>query len=177
MGRFIGPPLRASFREILGTDDIGVIEEAMRLYRERFAHVGLFENSVYPGMPKALSEIRGEGHVMCVATSKPKIYADRIIDHFGLREFFDGVYGSELSGERTDKGDLLEYVLSREVADPATTWMIGDRTHDIVGARTNRIAAVGVLWGYGDRAELEEAGADFLIQTVEDLPSGISQFV
>jgi phosphoglycolate phosphatase len=147
--------------------------EPMRLYRERFAEVGLFENSVYTGMSDALSQIRGDGHDLCVATSKPKIYADRIIDHFELRGFFCEAYGSELSGERADKTDLLEWVLASETADPSTTFMIGDRKHDIIGAKNHGLAAVGVLWGYGDRAELEEAGADCLVNNVADLCSQI----
>jgi len=171
--RFIGPPLRGSFREILGTDDDSLVEEAMRLYRERFVDVGLFENSVYPGMPDALAQICDDGHVLCVATSKPKVYADRTIDHFELRRFFREVYGSELSGARADKTDLIDYVLAAEAADPVTTLMIGDRRHDVIGAKNHGVATVGVLWGFGGRAELEEAGADALVDDVSDLPSEI----
>ena len=170
---FLGPPLQDSLREILGTDDGFRIEEALRLYRERFATAGMFENTVYSGMADTLPLLLDEGYDLRVATSKPKIYADRIIDHFSLRTFFPVVYGSELSGERSDKADLIAYAIENEQVDRSETCMIGDRWHDIVGAKKHNLATVGVLWGYGTRDELRDAGADCLIDDVEALPSAV----
>jgi phosphoglycolate phosphatase len=169
MRRFIGPPLREALGEILRTDDAVLIEEAVRLYRERFSSTGLFENAVYPGVPDALAQLRGEGFVLRVVTSKPKVYADRIVDHFQLREFFPHVYGAELSGGRSTKAELLAYFLQSEPSDPARACMIGDRSHDIVGARAHGISSVGVTWGYGTRDELRAAGADRVIDEVGEL--------
>lgn len=171
--RAVGPPLHISFREIFGITRHGVVNEAMRLYRERFSTVGLFENEVYPGVAEALSALRDSGYGLCVATSKPKVFADQIIDHFSLRPFFTEVYGSELSGERAGKPDLIRYVLHAEQAHSERVCMIGDRSHDMVGAKENDLTAVGVLWGYGSEAELTEAGADALVNRVSDLPSSI----
>jgi phosphoglycolate phosphatase len=145
--RAIGPPLHISFREIFGIMDEAVVMDAMRIYRERFSAVGLLENDVYPGIPDALSSLAEAGFRLRVATSKPKVFADRIIDHFQLRPFFPEVYGSELSGERAGKPELVRYVLESEGASPGATCMIGDRSHDMVGARENGLTAVGVLWG------------------------------
>jgi phosphoglycolate phosphatase len=169
MRRFIGPPLREALSEILRTDDAVLIEEAVRLYRERFSSIGLFENAVYPGVPHALDQLRGEGFVMRVVTSKPKVYADQIIDHFQLREFFPCVYGAELSGERSSKTELLACLLQSEPSDPARACMIGDRSHDILGAKAHGIASLGVTWGYGTRDELQAAGADRVIDAVDEL--------
>lgn len=171
--RAVGPPLHISFREIFGITEDGVVEEAMGLYRERFARIGLFENEVYPGINSALSSLVDAGYCLRVATSKPKVFADRIIDHFDLRPFFPEVYGSELSGERAVKGDLIRYVLESEGASTTGACMVGDRSHDIVGAKENGLSAVGVLWGYGSEAELTEAGADALALRVPELPETI----
>jgi phosphoglycolate phosphatase len=167
--RFIGPPLREALAEILRTDDAALIEEAVRLYRERFSSMGLFENAVYPGVPSALEQLRAEGFVLRVVTSKPKVYADQIVDHFQLRPFFTHVYGAELSGERSTKTELLAYLLRCEPSDPARACMIGDRSHDILGAKAHGMASVGVTWGYGTRAELQAAGADRVIDEVAEL--------
>lgn len=171
--RAVGPPLHISFREIFGITEDGVVEEAMRLYRERFATVGLFENEVYPGIPVTLSSLKESGYRLRVATSKPKVFADRIIDHFGLRPFFPEVYGSELSGQRAGKPELIRYVLDSEGVSAAGACMVGDRSHDIVGAKENGLTSVGVLWGYGSVAELLEAGADALALRVSELPGTI----
>jgi len=169
LSRFIGPPLQETFAQLLATSDPGVIEAAIGHYRERFADVGLFENALYPAIPLALQELSDRGFALRVATSKPHVFADRIIDHFGLRDFFPRVYGSELSGVRTDKGELIEYVLRTESLSPASTIMVGDRRHDIDGARVNRVPAVGVLWGFGSHEELMRAAPDAIVETAEEL--------
>ena len=153
----IGPPLRASFATMLGGEERADL--ALSLYRERFADVGLYENSLYPGIKDVLTTLGSSGRRMFVATSKPGIYAERIIDHFGLRDHFERVFGSELDGTRVHKTDLLAYALKETSIDPSHALMIGDRSHDIVGARNNGMNAIGVLYGYGSRQELTEAGA------------------
>jgi phosphoglycolate phosphatase len=129
------------------------------LYRERFADIGIFENSLYAGIADILTALARPGRRLFVATSKPGVFAERIIDHFGLRDHFERVFGSELDGIRSDKTHLLEYALRETSVDPSRAIMIGDRSHDIVGARNNRMSAIGVLYGYGSREELTEAGA------------------
>jgi phosphoglycolate phosphatase len=167
--RFIGPPLREAFSELLQTEEPALIEEAVGLYRERFSRVGLFENAVYPGMQAVLAQLRGEGFQLRVVTSKPKIYADRIIDHFNLREHFPKVYGAELSGERSSKTELLAQALHLEKIQPQRACMIGDRMHDIIGAKAHALASIGVAWGYGSLAELQSAGADCVVDTLNGL--------
>ena len=175
--RFIGPPLREAFREILVTDDVVRIEEAVTIYRQRFASVGLFENSVYPGVPDTLARLRQAGYQLCVVTSKPAPYANRIIDHFGLRELLPRVYGAELSGERSTKAELVAYALELEQLEPTEACMVGDREHDMLGAKANGTYAIGVTWGYGSRAELEAAGADRVVDKLEDLITAASSLL
>jgi phosphoglycolate phosphatase len=153
----IGPPLHASLKKLVGSDALA--DRALTLYRERFADVGLFENETYHGIQDTLSALAASHPRMFVATSKPAIYAERIIDHFGLRRYFEQVFGSELDGTRTDKTDLLRHALAVAKVDPAQAIMIGDRSHDIVGARSNGMTAIGVLYGYGSEEELKGAGA------------------
>ncbi|MGV7214987.1 HAD family hydrolase [Bradyrhizobium sp. UFLA05-112] len=153
----IGPPLHASLKKLTGTDELA--DRALLLYRERFADIGLFENEAYSGIEETLSALSATGARMFVATSKPAVYATRIVDHFGLKRYFEQVFGSELDGTRVDKGDLLAYALDTARVDPQTAVMIGDRSHDVVGARRNGMTSIGVLYGYGSEAELREAGA------------------
>ena len=133
-----------------------MIEKAIILYRERFSTVGLFENFLYPQIPEILQAIRSAGYQTYVATSKPHIFANRIIEHFGLTFLFDGIYGSELDGTRCDKAELLRYILISENLIPAKTVMVGDRSHDIIGAKKNQILAIGVTYGYGTREEYDK---------------------
>ena len=153
----IGPPLRASFVRLLGAETSADL--AVTYYRERFSDVGLYENRVYDGISEVLTTLRTSGHRLFVATSKAHVFADRIIDHFGLRDHFEHVFGAELDGTRSDKSHLLEYALKQAAVDPAKTLMIGDRSHDMVGAKNNGMKGIGVLYGYGSRDELLQAGA------------------
>jgi phosphoglycolate phosphatase len=154
-------------KKFVGTDELA--HRAVELYRERFRDVGLFENEAYAGIEETLAKVAVGGRRLFVATSKPKVYADRIIEHFGLGGLFEHVFGSELDGTRTDKADLLAYALSAAKVDPARAIMIGDRSHDVVGARKNGMKAIGVLYGYGSLAELTDAGADHLCAAHPDL--------
>jgi phosphoglycolate phosphatase len=167
--RFIGPPTHESFRELLGTSDVELNTRTIAIYRERYAKLGLFENSVYPGVSAGLGALRDAGFSLWVVTSKPEVFATQIIDHFELRPHFQRVYGSELSGVRSHKGELIAHVLASEGLAEAKPWMIGDRMHDIRGAKQNELRSAGVLWGYGSRAELSEAGADALFASMPEL--------
>lgn len=159
---WIGPPLRRSFATLLGISDAGQIERAMALYRERYTDLGLYENSVYQGIEDMLTRCQTHASAMFVATSKPTVFAERILQHFGLAGFFERVYGAELDGRFDNKTELLAHLLAAEGIPAATAAMIGDRAMDVVAAKTNGAHAVGVLWGYGSPEELRDAGADTL---------------
>lgn len=167
--RYIGPPLRESFGELLNTSDKCAIDHVVNVYRERYSTIGLLENEVYPGIPEALAKLSERGDTLFVATSKPEIYAQRILEHFGLAGHFRKIWGCELDGTRSDKGELIAHLLKHEKLAPAETLMIGDRSHDAVGARANSIVPVGVLWGYGDEAELTSAQCKTLLSTPSEL--------
>ncbi len=153
----IGPPLRGSFATLLATDDAQLVERAMVLYRERFVDTGLFENTLYDGVPEMLATLQALNHRLILATAKPHVYARRILDHFGMLAPFDAIYGSELDGTHQHKGDLLAYLIARENIDPQTAVMVGDRHHDIDAARINGCLAIGVTYGYGSVEELSQA--------------------
>jgi len=164
--RFIGPPLLEAFVELVGHEKA---PRAVEHYRERFSGVGWRENTVYPGIHEALGAITGAGHRCFVATTKPHVFARRIVEHFELSAYFTAVYGSELDGTRTDKTELLRYA-QRERSEPRDSVMIGDRHHDIVGARNNGFRAIGVTYGYGTADELLGAGAECLAAAPGELP-------
>lgn len=165
----IGPPLRASFRELLETDDDASLAEAVRLYRERYADVGKFENTLIEGIPDALAALHGQGAYLSVATSKLKTYAGEIVEHFGLRGWFHVVHGSELDGRNSAKADLIGHILAAEEIDPGRSVMIGDRSHDVVGAAAHGIPTIGVAWGYAAPGELEAAGAVAIARSPSEL--------
>ena len=158
----IGPPLTVSFAKLLQTTDKVLIDRAISFYRDRFATVGLFENALYPQIPETLKAIRAAGYKTYIATSKPHVFAKRIIEHFELTSLFDGIYGSELDGTRSDKAELIRHILLTENLIPAKTMMVGDRSHDTIGAKKNQIFAIGVTYGYGTEAELRMHGADLI---------------
>lgn len=166
---FIGPPLKDSFMHFYGLSAKDA-ERAIEKYRERFSTVGLFENEVYPGIPEMLSALRREGQILSVATSKPTVFAQQILEHFGLAEQFAQVCGSNLDGSRVKKGEVIAYAMEQNgLTSPSLVKMVGDREHDILGARQNGIFSIGVLYGYGGREELSAAGADALAQTPAEL--------
>jgi phosphoglycolate phosphatase len=173
--RFIGPPLVESFAVLLAAPDDERIARAIALYRERYVRTGLYENRVFPGIPGLLHELSERGLTLFVATSKPSVYATRIAEHFGLDRFFHGIYGPECDGTRNDKAELLAHLLEVEGLVAADTVMIGDRKHDVIGARANGLAAIGVTWGYGSRAELAAAGADAIVDTMPELITAITR--
>ncbi|MGH8617048.1 MAG: HAD family hydrolase [Burkholderiales bacterium] len=168
--RFIGPPLHDTFARLLSGDGAR-IEAAIQAYRERFAAIGMFENTVYSGIPEVVESLSALGADLFVATSKPQVFAEQILAHFGLARYFKEIFGSELSGERSDKGELIGHALVTARLRSGDTVMVGDREHDVRGARRNQVRAVGVLWGYGSREELTAAGAERLFDQPSDLGS------
>lgn len=171
--RHIGPPLHESFAFLLATDDPARIAAAIGSYRERFSSTGMFENAVYPEIPQSLEALRELGAILFVATSKPRVFAERIINHFRLGQHFKGIYGSELDGDRSDKRELIAHIVKAESLSPRSTIMIGDRSHDVLGAKWNGVASIGALWGYGSREELSNAGATALCER----PGGLSSIL
>lgn len=161
----IGPPLLESFQTLVGD---GLADQALSLYRERFGEVGWRENAPYEGVAETLAVLADSDLDMFVATSKPSVYARQIVEHFQLSQYFRGVFGSELDGTRTGKTELLQFALAETRATGHAT-MIGDREHDIVGARNNRMRTIGVTYGYGSLAELEKAAPDELVHRPADL--------
>lgn len=172
---FIGPPLWDSFMRFYGMSREEA-DRAVTVYREYYADRGLFENSVYPGIPRMLKDLKGQGKTLAVATSKPEGFSRQILDHFGLSRYFDRIAGASMDQSRSRKADVIRYALSElPQADPKTTVMVGDREHDVLGAREAGLPCVGVLYGYGDRPELEAAGAAVLVSNVEELNTVLSR--
>ncbi len=170
----IGPPLRASLARLLGTEDRGEVERALAHYRERFADVGLFENRPYDGIAEALATLRAAGRPLYVATSKPQVYAVRIVERFGLAPHFDAVHGCELDGTREDKRDLLAHLLPLHGVVPEAAVMVGDRGVDMVAARHHGLRGLGAGWGYGSREELLGAGAHAICERPQDVAAALA---
>ncbi|MEP0872566.1 HAD family hydrolase [Trichocoleus desertorum AS-A10] len=167
----IGPPLQQSFATLLDTSDKVLINRAITLYRDRYATIGLFENSLYPQIVETLETLRAAGYQTLVATSKPQVYAIRIVEHFKLSTLFDGVYGSGLDGTRSEKDALIAHILKTEQLASGNAVMVGDRQHDMIGAKRNRMSAIGITYGYGTVEELTLHGADGLAHSPVEIPT------
>ena len=167
--KFIGPPLHDSFIDFYGFSKENAME-AVDKYRERFAVTGIFENEPYDGIHQLLAGLKDVGYTLAIASSKPEVFTRRIIEHFELAPYFTEVCGSELDGSRTDKAEVITYVLEK-LGNPTVenVVMVGDRKHDILGAKKNNLTSIGVLYGFGNEAELQEAGADYIATTVSDI--------
>lgn len=166
---FIGPPLVDTFKTQFGFSDEEAAE-GVKKYREYFAVKGLLENTVYPGIPELLATLKQNGKKLVVATSKPEEYSIKIIEHFGLSQYFENVCGSLMDETRSKKDEVIEYAIERNhITDRSKILMIGDRKHDMLGAKKCGIAACGILFGYGSREELQTNGADMIARTVKDL--------
>jgi phosphoglycolate phosphatase len=176
----IGPPLRDSFPQ-LGVKPADV-ERALALYRMNYTGKGaeaghapaMYAATVYPGIASALAKLKADGHRLIVCTSKPHVYARPILGHFELAAHFAAIHGSELDGRNDDKADLIRHIVATEAVDVRHAIMIGDRKFDVLGARANGIPAIGVLWGYGSRAELADAGAAGLCSTPGELVGAVA---
>ena len=165
---FIGPPLNDSFMKYYGFTPEKAME-AIWVYREYFRDRGIFENEVYEGVNELLGKIMASGRKIVLATSKPEEFAVRILEHFDLMKYFDVVAGASMDEKRNKKGDVIKYAMEKGGFSSENAVMIGDREHDIYGAKENGLPSIGVLYGYGDREELEKAGADFIAETVADI--------
>jgi phosphoglycolate phosphatase len=169
--KFIGPPLYDTFRDFYRFSEAET-EEAVARYREYYSETGIFENKLYGGIIEMLEKLKSSGVTMLIATSKPDVFAERIAEHFRFRPYFDLVAGSLLDGTRSRKSEVILYALG--IADPGrekSAVMIGDREHDIIGAREAGIESIGITWGYGSRSELEEAKAARIAGSPEELLS------
>lgn len=167
--QYIGPPLTQTFAELLRTEDDQVINQAVAFYRERYIEIGYTENTLYPGIQELLKKLIVQGHRLYVVTTKRTDIAQAVIDYFGLRSCFIDVLGC---GLRRYKAELLSEIKEKE---KLAMWMIGDRASDMVAGQ-GLARCVGVLWGYGSVAELEQAGADVLIHTPAELLSLTESF-
>ncbi len=167
--KFIGPPLRETFMKYFGFSREQA-EEAVSWYREYFSVTGIFENEVYPGIPELLEALTSGGSRIYLATTKPLVYAERILHHFDLHRYFTSIAGSNLDGTNGSKGELISGLIAGySIGDPLTAVMIGDRSYDIEGAKTNGIASIGVSWGYAEPDELRDSSPDYIADTVTDL--------
>ena len=166
---FIGPPLVDAFMEKYGFSEEDA-REATRQYRVYFKDKGIFENVPYEGMEECLRILKERGHVLLVATSKPDVFAEMILERFGFAPYFDHVFGASMDETRTRKDEVIAYAMEHAgILDPADCVMVGDRKHDILGARENGMDSIGVLFGYGSREELLEAGATYIAESIPDI--------
>ena len=166
----IGPPLKASLAKILNVDaDDTLAEQALMAYRERFAVTGLYENHVFEDVAETLAELKRRGYRLFLATAKPTVYAKQILEHFNLVQYFTEIYGSELNGDRTNKGELIQYILEQQGMQADQCIMVGDREHDIFGARHNGIDSIAVKYGYGSEIELQQAQPKYMIENFSHL--------
>ena len=166
LDRFVGPPLIDSFMRFYGFT-AEQARQAVDDYREYYAVTGIFENRVYDGVVEMLQALKAAGKKCVLATSKPDHYAVQILEHFGLAAYFDFVAGATMDEKRTNKADVIAYALAHTGAE--NVLMVGDREHDIHGAKAHGLDSVGVLYGYGSREELERAGATYIAATAEEI--------
>ena len=158
--RYIGPPLRDAFVSICNSSDEVFIERAVAIFRERFSTKGMFENVPYAEVSEMLTDL--DSYQLYVATSKPQVYAEKILKHFSLADHFIEIHGNDLAGRLDDKADLVRELLERRGLVPEETIMVGDRKHDVIAAKKNGIVSLGVAYGYGSKEELVGAGVDYL---------------
>ena len=173
LGWVIGPPLRKAFPKLLPDPTTASVEAAVTAYREYYSATGIYEATVYAGIPEAMEQLRGAGFRLLVCTAKPRVFAGQVIEHFGLAHYFEGVYGAELDGRFDDKGDLIEHILAERGLSPTGTVMIGDRGSDMTAAIRNAIPGIGVTWGYGALEELQAAGAERICRAPIELAACI----
>lgn len=178
---FIGPPLTDSFREFYGLDE-EQMATAVDRYRERFATQGIFENEIYPGIPQMLADLKEKGKILAIASSKPTLFVEQILDHFEIKKYFGYVIGSNMDGTRGRKEEVVGETLRQMLPAGMTpakkrdaVAMVGDRKFDIEGAAAHGITSVGVSFGYAPEGELEQAGADYIVNSVQSLYDVLAQ--
>lgn len=165
---FIGPPLLQCFMQTYGFDE-ATAWQAVHHYRERFGEVGLYENRLFDGVGELLELLLMQNRSLYIATSKPRVFAVEIARHFDFARHFKVIYGSELDGTRTDKVELIGHLLAQENLAASSTLMIGDRKHDLIGARRNCLAVAAVGYGFGSREELQAEAPTYHFQTLAEL--------
>ena len=174
--KFVGPPLRDSYMKFYNFDEEKATE-GIKVFREYYEEKGMFENSLYDGIVDVLKALKKSGKELIVATSKPEVHAKKILEHFNVDKYFTIIAGADFEETRVKKGDVIKYALDNfrntlndnEVLNLSQVIMIGDREHDIIGAKENNIKAIGVLYGYGDVVELTQARASYIVSKPEDL--------
>lgn len=167
--QYIGPPLRETFTELLNNEDSELVKKAIIHYRERFSTIGLFENKLLPNATELLSFCKNESLNIFLVTSKPQIYAERILEHFDLSKFFNAVYGPELDGRFNNKSDLIAHLLSQENINTHSSIMVGDRAQDVIAAIKNQITPIGLTCGFGSYQELTNSGAKIICTDLREL--------
>lgn len=166
---FIGPPLTYSFQKFYGLSE-EESKQAVVFYRERFSMKGLYENEVYEGVSEMLQSLKAQGKIIILATSKPEKFAVEILKYFDLYQYFDFIAGATFDGSRGEKADVIAYALEiSNIEDKTRAVMVGDRKYDVLGAREHGLDSIGVLFGFGDYEELTEAGATYIVKTVDDV--------
>ena len=166
--RFIGPPLVDEFQKVYGVSQ-ETAYTMVKHFQVYFSDRGIYENNLYDGVPAMLERLKDAGCTLVLATSKPEVFAKRVLEHFDLMKYFDAAAGSTIDETRTAKAEVIAYALEKAGAGRETAVMVGDRKHDVAGAKANGLRSLGVLYGYGSRQELTEAGADLLAETVPDV--------
>jgi len=173
--KFIGPPLKDSFAKYFGMTEIEC-EKAVKEYRVYFKAKGMLENTPYDNVDTMLKGLKSKGKTLIVATSKPEEFAVTILKHFGLFDYFDYVCGASMDGKRSVKRDVIKYALKKAgIADKSLAVMVGDHEHDVIGAKENGLDSIGVTYGFGSFSELENAGADYIVKTVDELEALLNQ--
>lgn len=169
LNKFIGPPLKDSYKRFYGFDD-DKAQDGLMKFREYYEDKGLFENRVYDGIEEVLKTLKENDKTLIVATSKPEVHAQKILEHFDLAKYFDFIGGADLAETRVKKGDVVRYALQEAgVEDISKAVMIGDREHDIIGGKENNLKTIGVLYGFGDVIELTQARADYIAKEPKDI--------
>lgn len=173
--QYIGPSLRWTLPRLLGTDDEALVDAGVCHYRTRFADIGLFENEIYQGIPELLSTLSEVGFKLYVVTTKPTVYAKRIVSHFDLDAYFIEIYGPELNGRFDDKTELIEHILRERNLRPEETVMIGDRATDIKAGKANGTRTLAVTYGFGDMEELTAAGPDQICHSPAEIQQALTE--
>lgn len=169
LNKFIGPPLKDSFKKFYDFDDEKA-ELGLKKYREYYAKKGIFENSLYDGVVDVLEDLKKNNKTIILATSKPEVYAKQILEYFKVDKYFTFAAGSDFEETRVKKGEVIKYALEEaKISDLSKVVMVGDREHDIIGAKENNIKSIGVLYGYGDVVELTQARAEYIAKTPKEI--------
>lgn len=168
LNKFIGPPLKDSFKEYYNFSDINA-DMAVKKYREYFSDKGIFQNKLYTGIIELLDKLYNENKELIIATSKPKIFAERILKYFNMDKYFKYVCGSNLDGTLSKKGEVISYALKQCKCEKDNVIMVGDRKYDIIGAKEAKIHSIGVLYGYGSYRELKKEQPEYIVKDINEL--------